>query len=1597
MTNLVSIGFTAETTGLKKAQTELNNLTNAGGKADKQLDTLSRTVGIVGAALAAIGTTQLAKDVIAYSDSWKSVTSQLRQVTDSEKELLSVRKQVVALANQTRTGLEETASLYAAIDRSTTRLGYSSAQQIEITRTLNNLFVSSGKSAQEMSGAIRQLSQGLESGALRGDEFNSVAENAPRILDALSAKLGIARGELREFAATGGITAEILASALSDYSAEAQRLADQTEKTFAQSMTLASNNVTEFVGGLDTLNGIINDLGSGIEYASRNIDAIGVAIGAGAGVIALRYAPSLIAASVAQVQAATTATALGAAWRFMLGPWGLVITALGAGAAAFALTADNADDATAAINRQIKPVDLLTESYDKMTAAQVRNSQNIMRDRISAIDAEIEKLESLKAIQSAAAEGGAEFAAFMGISAEKLKDGAKAADASQAAIDKLKQEQAQLNEKLKEGNSALATNTSTATKHSKELQKIIDALSDERKELEMGADAWELYALRRDAIAAGASSGLADQLVAEAQALRILNKELELETILTEQQADNDKDRADALSELQDRLNPVAALTKKYNQELAILKKAGADKDVNKLTDEFTKAKAELEKLPKATNEWAELTERSVDRIDSAFADVWMNILDGADNVFGSLINSFKRMLAEMAHAALTRPIMLQIGTALGFGGLSGAASAAGTVGTAASGLGLLGSIGSGISGLGMLMGGTFGAGVASTGALLGTGSLAGLSGAFSNVGMLASSGSYAGAIGAAAPLIAGAVVAALGIDKITGGNLFGTSYKVDSQTLALALGGGDVSGSIRTDESRKKSLFRGTKRRSTTTGFDTDAIDEAFDAISLSLSDAAERLGISGAEEVLKGFSASLNLNIKDMTEAEIEAAIQEWVGTTTAGMVEAVFGDAAEGLGVAGESALDTIIRVTQNFEAMSTIAGQLGLQFDLTGKAGLAAATNIVELVGGLDALSQLSANYYQEFYSEAEQQARLAEQLGAAFAELNVAMPESKDAFRDLVESLDLSTESGQEMFAALMALNPAFAQLMNAIDADEVQKAAEAEKERVDAIKAAYSALQKSVAAEQALVDARLQAAQDSYDAEIERISALRDAVESQYSVLIEGVSTAEQKLRASFDAESQAIQAAADLRISALNEELSLIEQQRSAINAAYQQLVSGLSNAEGNLRASFSAEQESIRSAAQLRIAALNGEAQAARDAAQVRISALNDERSLVGQSMSDMLSLASSLRQAVGIGMNTNVAASLAAARRGDFSLAQSLSVPDITDAGFGDAVAMRFAQAVQKAQVGEIADLADKQATEFDRQIAALDAQMAAIESGAESTVAAIEQQIEAINAQTEQQVSALDDQLNALLGIDDSVLSLTDAIAAYEQAQRDLSEFNLDAQLAALDEQKLLIERQIVEVESQAEQQLNALANQLNALLGIDTSVLSMSDAITQYQAAQLALDEFNYAAQIESLDALVSLADMQLAEAIAQHAIDSARLDSLLETALAQVNASLGIDTSVKSVEQAIRELSALTGNAAPTKDDLTPSVIGAPVDEPVYASAVPAPEFVNIGAPVINDFGSKATTEEIKAALVASARSNAETASILNKIYRGQITVEVAS
>lgn len=273
----------------------------------KMSDGVGKSLRLVGTALAALGVGLSVRAVTEYADAWQSATNQLKTVQKETESLTNTQNMLMAVANESRAGFETTANLYARLSRSTESLNLTQIELIDLTETINKSFAVSGATAQEASNAITQLAQGLAAGALRGDEFNSVSEQSPILMQAIADSLRMTRGELRAFASEGGITAEIVVTALQQASGEIDRTFSKMSATFEQNMTVAKNNMLEFVGSSKTVQQVTSATGGAIVTLSENIDelgnimaAAGIAVGAMGAVHLVRLVASINAATAAQ-------------------------------------------------------------------------------------------------------------------------------------------------------------------------------------------------------------------------------------------------------------------------------------------------------------------------------------------------------------------------------------------------------------------------------------------------------------------------------------------------------------------------------------------------------------------------------------------------------------------------------------------------------------------------------------------------------------------------------------------------------------------------------------------------------------------------------------------------------------------------------------------------------------------------------------------------------------------------------------------------------------------------------------------------------------------------------------------------------------------------------------------------------------------------------------------------------------------------------------------------------------------------------------------------------------------------------------------------
>ncbi|HIA5182951.1 TPA: tape measure protein [Salmonella enterica] len=291
----------ADTAQLLRADKQVRDVTDGmeGGfkRADKAASSLTSSFGSLSRVATSLMAILSVQQVSQYADAWTTLNNKLANALRPSEQLVDVTERVFNITQQTRGSLDATASLYARLERATREYGTSADDLAKLTTIINQGFVVSGATAQEAENAIIQLSQGLASGALRGEEFNSVNEQGNRIIVALADSMGVSIGQMRQMAAAGKLTTDVVVNGLLSQGVTIGNEFANTTTTISQALQVAGNNITKFFGENSTVKtgtAIFNDA---VISVSENIGALGAILTATAAVMGSRYVGALTMAT----------------------------------------------------------------------------------------------------------------------------------------------------------------------------------------------------------------------------------------------------------------------------------------------------------------------------------------------------------------------------------------------------------------------------------------------------------------------------------------------------------------------------------------------------------------------------------------------------------------------------------------------------------------------------------------------------------------------------------------------------------------------------------------------------------------------------------------------------------------------------------------------------------------------------------------------------------------------------------------------------------------------------------------------------------------------------------------------------------------------------------------------------------------------------------------------------------------------------------------------------------------------------------------------------------------------------------------------------
>lgn len=241
----------------KRVKTGLERIADSADKARDKVDSLWSKFNQL-AAFAGVSFTL--GSIINAIDEWKVIEGQVNNVTKSQQESKAVQKEIYNIASRTRQLYGSTAELFTSVARNAQELKKSTKDILLFTEDVSNAMLLGGGSAASQEAALVQLGQALGSGVLRGDELNSIMEQAPRLAKAIAEGMGTTIGQLRQMGQEGKLTAQDVFNAIRGQSDRLKMELGKMPWTVGQASNKMQNALGKFFKEFEDKTGVIDGM-----------------------------------------------------------------------------------------------------------------------------------------------------------------------------------------------------------------------------------------------------------------------------------------------------------------------------------------------------------------------------------------------------------------------------------------------------------------------------------------------------------------------------------------------------------------------------------------------------------------------------------------------------------------------------------------------------------------------------------------------------------------------------------------------------------------------------------------------------------------------------------------------------------------------------------------------------------------------------------------------------------------------------------------------------------------------------------------------------------------------------------------------------------------------------------------------------------------------------------------------------------------------------------------------------------------------------------------------------------------------------------------
>lgn len=259
----------------RQADQAFDSIERGAKRADRQVNTLKTSIKALTRVIHLLLAAEAVRQFIDMAEQAKMLRVKIKMLTGDAEAAGRVFDGLKKISKETGQSLKDTGELWQGLAISLKNTSATEGQLLNLVGTIQKMGALGGASAEQMSNSMRQFRQSIDGGVLRAEEFNSLLENTPTIVQTMARHMGLSMGQFRAEMMDGKITAERMVNAIQAATQETNEKFAQLPRTSGKAINELKVEVMGLVEQLDDLFGISDGVVSAIDLITGGVEGLG--------------------------------------------------------------------------------------------------------------------------------------------------------------------------------------------------------------------------------------------------------------------------------------------------------------------------------------------------------------------------------------------------------------------------------------------------------------------------------------------------------------------------------------------------------------------------------------------------------------------------------------------------------------------------------------------------------------------------------------------------------------------------------------------------------------------------------------------------------------------------------------------------------------------------------------------------------------------------------------------------------------------------------------------------------------------------------------------------------------------------------------------------------------------------------------------------------------------------------------------------------------------------------------------------------------------------------------------------------------------------